>query len=351
MNGVALDRGGQWIVQRLRVPVIASAIYLPLSAVLIGFKTDQLVLAALFTGLYMASAASRRWVLGFAIFFVYWVIFDWMKALPNYTVNTVHIGDLYAAERSLFGIAHQGTVLTPNEHLALRTTPLKDLLAGLFYLCWVPVPLAFAAYLYAKDKVHFLRFALCFLLVNLLGFAVYYLYPAAPPWYVAQHDTAFIAGTPGNTAGLGRFDALTGLPIFHGLYSKSSNVFAAVPSLHAAYLLVAAYWAHRAGLKKARAFFAFIAAGIWWAAVYSGHHYILDVLAGIACAVLGVTLFNLLLRAPRFAAWITRYRNAIEQPRRTLRPGPQLVHMDGGQRPGQGIIITTEHLDHVTTDH
>lgn len=350
MNAVALDRVGPSIAQRLQVPVIASVVYLLLSALLIGFKTDQLVLVALFTGLYMASGASRRWVLGFAIFMVYWVLFDWMKAFPNYTVNTVHIGDLYAAEQRLFGIAHQGAVLTPNEYLALHSTPLKDLLAGLFYLCWVPVPLAFAAYLYAKNKPYFLRFALCFLLVNLLGFAVYYLYPAAPPWYVAAHGTGFIADTPGNTAGLGRFDALTGLPIFHALYSKSSNVFAAVPSLHAAYLLVAAYWAHRAGLKKARALFAFIAAGIWWAAVYSGHHYILDVLLGIACAALGIMLFNALLRRPRFARWTERYRRAIEAPAQRALRLVHRGHITGHDRDNDTLHITKHH-DHVTPHH
>lgn len=326
--------------RRLGIALLVSGCYLGLSALLVGSKPDQLVLAGLFSGLYLASDATRRWVLGFAIFMVYWVLFDWMKAFPNYAFNTVHIGDLYAAERSLFGIAHQGAVLTPNEYLALETTPLKDLLAGLFYLCWVPVPLAFAAYLYAKDKDHFLRFALCFLLVNLLGFAVYYLYPAAPPWYVADHGTSFIAGTPGNTAGLGRFDALTGLPIFHGLYSKSSNVFAAMPSLHAAYLPVAAYWAHRAGLKRAALLFIGIAGGIWWAAVYSGHHYVLDVLLGVVCSALGILTFNLLLRQPFVHRWFSRYRNSLD-------PVPRSFPV-GSTPPSTPIPILH---DHVTTHH
>ena len=40
--------------------------------------------------------------------------------------------------------------------------------------------------------------------------------------------------------------------------------------------------------------FATVMGGIWFAAVYSNHHYVLDVLAGIACAGLGIWLFNLL---------------------------------------------------------
>lgn len=333
----------------LPVPVGVSSAYLLLSAWLVGFKVDQLVLAGLFGCAFIASEGSKRWVLGFSIFIVYWVLFDWMKAFPNYAFNPVHIGDLYEAERSLFGIRENGAVLTPNELLALGSTPLKDVLAGLFYLCWVPVPLAFAGYLYAKDKGFFLRFSLCFVLVNLLGFVVYYLYPAAPPWYVAQSGVTFDPETPGNTAGLGRFDDLIGLPIFQGLYSKSSNVFAAMPSLHASYLVVAAYWAHRAGLRRARVLFAVLAAGIWWAAVYSGHHYILDVIMGIACAILGIGVFNILSRRAGFARWMERYRLRIEAPAQL---GLNTIHK---QTIDAGLSGSTSenqrHRDHVSSHH
>ena len=38
--------------------------------------------------------------------------------------------------------------------------------------------------------------------------------------------------------------------------------------------------------------FALIMLGIWFTAVYSGHHYVLDVLAGIGCAIIGINLFQ-----------------------------------------------------------
>ena len=82
-----------------------------------------------------------------------------------------------------------------------------------------------------------------FLLVNLIGFAGYYIHPAAPPWYAINYGFEAILNTPGNTAALGRFDELVGLPIFDSLYSRNSNVFAAIPSLHAAYMVVAFYYA------------------------------------------------------------------------------------------------------------
>lgn len=38
--------------------------------------------------------------------------------------------------------------------------------------------------------------------------------------------------------------------------------------------------------------FTLIMLGIWFTAVYSSHHYVLDVLAGIVCAIIGISLFQ-----------------------------------------------------------
>ena len=38
--------------------------------------------------------------------------------------------------------------------------------------------------------------------------------------------------------------------------------------------------------------FAIIMAGIWGTAVYTSHHYIIDVTLGICCALLGILLFE-----------------------------------------------------------
>lgn len=267
-----------------------SVAYLLLSSFLIGFKSEQLILVVLFNTLYYLSAATRKFITGFSIFMIFWIIFDYMKAFPNYHYNTVHIESLYQAEKKLFGIWQDGRLLTPNEYWSLHRYTLLDIAAGIFYLCWVPVPLAFAGFLFFKDRRQFLYFSLSFLLVNLIGFAFYYIYPAAPPWYVQQYGFGFIPGTPGNTAGLAAFDRIFHVEVFKALYAKSSNVFAAMPSLHAAYPLIVLYYGIKNKLGAVNLLFVLVMAGIWFSAVYSGHHYVLDVLAGIACSVTGSTL-------------------------------------------------------------
>ncbi|AMR32630.1 PA-phosphatase [Mucilaginibacter sp. PAMC 26640] len=272
-----------------------SLVYLIISYFLVGFKSDQLVLIAIFNVLFYASTVTRKFILGFAIFIVYWIIFDYMKAFPNYNYNDVAIRDLYDTEKGLFGIHFNNTILTPNEYLLLKKSDAMDVFAGLFYLCWIPVPLGFAAYLFFRNKQQFLYFSLTFVVVNLLGFIVYYAYPAAPPWYIQVHGFNFQPLTMGNTAGLARFDKFFNVSIFKSIYSKGSNVFAAMPSLHSSYPVIVLYYGLKNRLGYVNIFFATVTLGIWFTAVYASHHYVLDVIAGILCATLGISLFNIIL--------------------------------------------------------
>lgn len=283
-------RPGVWLVPAL------SLAYLLFSYLLIGFRSEQLVLIGLCNGCYFLSGTTRRFITGFAIFVVFWVLYDYMKAFPNYAYRAVDIAPLYHAEKSLFGIPYQGKLLTPNEFWLLNGHPFLDVLCGIFYLCWVPIPLAFAGYLFFRNRRLFFEFSLTFLLVNLLGFVIYYLHPAAPPWYVQQHGFAFQPLTMGSTAGLARFDSFFGAHIFQSIYAKNSNIFAAMPSLHSAYPVIVLFYAVRNKSGLLNIFFFLVMVGIWFAAVYNSHHYVLDVLAGIFVALTGIGSFRLLLR-------------------------------------------------------
>ena len=274
---------------------LVSVGYLLLSALLVGFKTDQLVLVGLFNSLFYISKGTRKFIIGFSIFIVYWILYDYMKAFPNYEFGTVHIKGVYDAEKYLFGIHSNGAVVTPNEFWLAHSNAFLDVLCGLFYLCWIPLPLAFATWLFYANRVQFFHFMLIFLLVNLLGFVVYYTYPAAPPWYVQVHGFELLPHTPGNTAGLARFDQYFQVSVFKGLYAKGSNVFAAMPSLHSAYPLIVLVFAWKTKSLVFRIIGATVTLGIWFAAVYTSHHYILDVLAGIVTAAVGIFLYEKVL--------------------------------------------------------
>jgi len=311
---IALTKGTTVTPKNLFTVVLVSAAYLSLSYALVGFKTDQLFLIGIFFTLYFASTLTRKFVLGFSIFIVYWIIFDYMKAFPNYRYNEVHIAGLYNLEKHFFGINYGGHLITPNEFWRINGHTFLDLLTGFFYLCWIPVPFGFAAYLFfTRRHRQFLYFALTFVVVNLLGFVVYYAYPAAPPWYVQFHGFQFFQATAGNTAGLAKFDAFFHINLFKSIYAKGSNVFAAMPSLHSSYPLIVVYYGLRNRLGWGNLFFITVTVGIWFSAVYTSHHYVLDVLAGIATAATGIALFNFLVaKSKTLRRWLNRYEAIIQ---------------------------------------
>ena len=280
--------------------VLATAItilYLVLASILVGFKTEQVILAAIFNICYYLSKPTRKLILALSVFLVFWIIFDFMKAFPNYRYNVVHIGDLYNADKKYFGVNDHGNLLTVNEFFAQHQKKFLDVIAGFCYLMWIPGPIFFGIYLfYTHRKKEYFDFALSFLLVNILGFIVYYSYPAAPPWYVAVHGFQFDPHTPGNTGGLGRFDAYFGIHLFQGMYAKSSNVFAAMPSLHAAYPTISFIYAIKNKIKGASIFFFILMLGIWFSALYTSHHYVFDILLGIVCAITGYFLYQFLYK-------------------------------------------------------
>lgn len=292
--------------------LLVSMLYLVLVAFLEGLKVENLIIAGAFNICIWATQSSRKFILGFSIFVIFAIIYDLMKVYPNYNVNTVDIAGIYNFEKSLFGFTSHGVLVTPNEYFALHHNSFFDLLGGFFYLNWIPLPVAFAFWLYFKNKKQFLQFSLTFLFVNLIGFCIYYIHPAAPPWYVAKYGFDFHQHTGGDTAGLGRFDDLLHVKLFGSLYSRNSNVFAAMPSLHCAYPLIALFYSFKSKVKNMKWYFAAVTVGIWITAIYSGHHYIVDAIMGIACACVGIIVFQfVLLKTPFFKTFLFKYEQAI----------------------------------------
>lgn len=292
--------------------LITSLSYVALMAVLVGLKPEHLFIVGLFNICFFLGSQTRRFILAFSIFIVYGIVYDLMRIYPNYLVNAVDIQGLFNLERSLFGIPAGNTILTPNQYLELHHNTFLDIVAGLFYINWVPIPLAFAVYLYFKNKRQFLYFSLAFFMANIIGFCIYYIHPAAPPWYVAEYGFELHQNTPGSTAGLARFDALINLPVFGSIYAKNSNVFAAMPSLHCAYPVIVFFYGVKNKLGKINAFFAIFMAGIWFAAVYSGHHYTIDVIMGILCGFAAIVILHFyLLKTKVFTRFIDNYESTI----------------------------------------
>lgn len=212
----------------------------------------------------------------------------------------IHVAEPYEIEKYFFGVEmSDGKVLLPSEWWQANTHPVLDVITGFFYIGYVPLFLLVAAYftfwfpLWCADRdkaarVRELSPAIMwsFFWVNIVGYATYYIYPAAPPWYVTEHGFGpAILDTLPNPAGCVRFDEIMGTNIFGEFYGKSKNVFGAIPSLHVAYPMIAVFFAFKFGALRLFSSIFFLM--MCFAAVYLNHHYIIDLVVGGVYALVG----------------------------------------------------------------
>lgn len=276
-------------MKRRILPPVAGLAYIAVIAVLGGLRPDH-VFIGLLGLLDLYNEKTRLFLAQFFPFIATGVIFDSMRYFYWPAVDgRVHVAGPYLFERRWFGIGG----LTPNEWLDAHHTPALDLACGFAYLVYVGEYLAVAFLLFFRGRWDALRtFALGFLAVNVLGFATYFVYPVAPPWYVTQYGLgpARMDIEPA-AAAASRFDLLLGTHFFQQMYGRGVDVYGAFPSLHVAYPLIAVWMVFRIGeLRWLRVPAVLFFLLMCLSAVYLQHHYVIDVLLGIGYALVTVAL-------------------------------------------------------------
>ena len=264
------------------VVLVGVAAYLLWTGLTLGLRPEHVVVAGAygFLALYPKTSSFARHALPF---FVSGLLYDNFRLLADFR-TTVRVDELYHAELAWFGIdTSAGRQILP-WLLADYTHPVLDFICGLAYLLYLPQTFVVAAILYFVDRRRMTVLGLSFLLVNILGLITYLVYPAAPPWYVQTYGLgpAVLDAAP-SSAGAARFDALLGVSVFEQFYSRSANVFGAMPSLHCAYptVVFAAVWRMKISWALATGLFALL---VMFSALYLQHHYVWDVVVGVLYA-------------------------------------------------------------------
>jgi membrane-associated phospholipid phosphatase len=259
-----------------------------------NFRAEYLILTIFWAFLALTGPRSRRFGNIATPFLIVGVLYD--QILPHLFQlrPEPHVADLYHLEQTMFGIHTAAGTLIPSEWFEQHTSAWLDVPTGFGYMTYMFEAFIVAAWMFFKDEDRTARLAWAFLLVNILGFTSWIVFPAAPPWYVAKYGLgpAHMDAIP-SAAGAARFDAFFGISYFSGFYERSHNVYGAMPSLHVAYPLVVwlAVWGMpQRWLRWSCAAFFFLIA---FAAVYLAHHYVIDVIAGAgtACAAYGLMLW------------------------------------------------------------
>ena len=256
-------------------------------------RWDQVALAVAATVLAFVPGAAKRLLRGLLPLGLVGLTYDAMRFVEKVGVSesSVHVCDLRDFERRWFGVWSGGERITLHDWLQPRATAWLDLLAAVPYGAFLLVVVGYCIYLFVRDFQAQQRFGWGFFVVNLLGFVTYHLYPVAPPWYFHRYgctvDLQAIASAGPN---LMRVDAMLGMTYFAGLYGRASDVFGAVPSLHVAYptLILAVGW--RIHGPFGRALLVLFLVWMCSSAVYLDHHWVVDLIAGAAYALVAVNV-------------------------------------------------------------
>lgn len=282
------------------LPFVAHAIWAVAAHEL---RWDNVAALALALALFATGPRTKKLFVGLYPLGLVGILYSAMKTVENVGVSprTVHVCDVRAVEMALFGVGIHGGRGTLHDWFQAHPTPALDVACAVPYATFTFVCIGFAFWLYFRDYARMVRFAWCFLALNLAGFVTYHLFPVAPPWYYHAHGCVVdMTATASEGPNLARVDAMLGVSYFHGMYARASDVFGAMPSLHCAYALIVLLegWSVF-GFPMRLASVAYYV-GMCFSAVYLDHHWVLDTMVGSAyCVAIVAVARRLALRERR----------------------------------------------------
>jgi hypothetical protein len=245
----------------------------------------------------------RDWIPFIGLFLAY----ELMRGYADDFGASIHVADFVAIDRFLGFGTLPTQVLQDAFHPATGTDWLA-IVSTIFYFLHFPLPLAVGFFLWVRQRRVYYDFVAAIILLSMVAFVTFLILPVGPPWYAADHG--LLNGPNGQPTIIylksTAFDQIAQFFGFQGnylysyaMYDINPNDVAAFPSLHAAYPTLAFLFTRRAFGRFGYVMVGY-AACVWFAVIYLGDHYLIDVLAGIAYAVVA---YLAVTRAP---GWFRR---------------------------------------------
>lgn len=230
--------------------------------------------------MYASYGRGRHFLWDFAPFVLVLATYDLFTSLIHFINSSVHYQPMLTFDSWL----GQGTIPTVHLQTWLYSASLHwyDYYFFVFYLLHLILPVLLG-FLIWKRRINFFRpYVACFLLISLLAFLAFLIYPAAPPWFAAGHG--MVAGLHAVISTT--WDSLSTQHLATYFRSATPDKIAAMPSLHAAFAMFFWLYVRRIWSWRWAVLAAIYPLTIWFGVIYLGEHYVLDVLAGIALAML-----------------------------------------------------------------
>lgn len=304
-------------VRRIALVVWLALVVLRLVLLGVSFDRTQILLLIL-PGLMVACIGRRRMitvVLDWLPFALLLVAYDLSRRVTSVIGLPVHWHLGPDVDRAMFG---EVPTVWLQSHLKTATPSWWEVIISAIYISFFIVPYAIAAVLWLRDRVVWRKYIYRFIVMSFLALVGYVLVPAAPPWAAARCTPAEVADGPAAPACM--FESPAGVPdggllgpvhphnpgaqpyverlsnrgwdtLHFGAASTmvdsnqaSSNLVAAIPSLHAGLTAMVMAFLWPLVRRRWRPLLAAYALGMAFALVYTGEHYITDILIGWALA-------------------------------------------------------------------
>ena len=152
-----------------------------------------------------------------------------------------------------------------------------DVLFTFVYTSYFIVPFALAGYYWARDRLAFKRFTRRLVTLALAGLATYLAFPAAPPWMAGEMG---LIDEVHRSTGKGWEVISVGTASLFSKGQASSNLVAAVPSLHTAFVTLVAIFLWSRVRPWARPLLLLYPLLMGLTLMATGEHYFFDVLLG-----------------------------------------------------------------------
>ena len=209
-----------------------------------------------------------------------------MRNLASMLGEPAH--SLAGVERALFG-GYEPTLVLQAATSRLGDEDLIDDVGSLVYSAHFLLPIAVGAWLWTCDRAEFRRFGFSLVVLCALAFVTYVVVPTAPPWLAQPQSVRHLMQLTVQRLALPA--DLTWLYSHHDY-----NLYAAFPSLHAGFpvLAAAAAWRSNKVVGVALSIWAMV---VWITVVYLGEHYVADVVGGILYAAVALAIVTLVSRA------------------------------------------------------
>jgi membrane-associated phospholipid phosphatase len=222
------------------------------------------------------------------------ILYDYSRDLSQWLGTPTHMWLQIHFDEFLFG---KPLLTLKLQHLLGQTKAVRSWEYVLFgvYMTHFFLDLVIAGFLWRFAYPRFRQYRAQLVTLFTLGFLTYALYPADPPWLVSQklHKLPTIYRAVFEAWGhLGLHTA--GSILEHG--NELGNQLAAVPSMHAAVSLFICLFFWRGARPWLRAVLVLYVLAMAFTLVYSGEHYVFDVVVGWFYAVVVIAGAALLAR-------------------------------------------------------